>query len=141
MLECLDKLMFETIKRDLSQLVTSMYFVKPVSKEELLQSIEQMTIEAAASRGRNLTPMGIEPIPKRPHRKKRIRKKWMKKYGVNYRFNYSEQIPIESVEFTIELAPEFIKPEPDLDYKPHFGAYSSCLVDTAPLRANICTGE
>lgn len=140
MVDAIDKLVFETIKRDLSQLVTSMYLAEPVSEEELLQSIERMTIEAAAGRGRNLTPMGIEPIPKRPHRKKRIRKKWMKKYGVNYRFNYSEQIPIESVEFTIELAPEFIKPEPDLNYKPHFGAYSHCLVDDLHC-ANFCTGE
>lgn len=142
MFESLDKLMFKAIENEISSAVTrAMCSAKPVSEEELLQSIERMTIEAAAHAGRKLTPMGVKPIPKRPHRKKRIRKKWMKKYGVNYRFNYSEQIPIENVEFTLEFIPEPIEPEPDLNYKPHFGAYGSCLVDTTPLRANICTGE
>lgn len=140
--ESLDNLMLKAIKNEISSVAASaMYSVKPLSEEEFLQSINKLTVEAAARSGRQLTPMGIKPIPKRPHRKKRIRKKWMKKYGVNYRFDYSEQIPIENVEFTLEFIPEPIEPELDLNYKPHFGAYSSCLVDTTPLCANICTGE
>lgn len=51
------------------------------------------------------SPTLVTVRPRRPHRKKRIRKKWRKRYGVNYVYSVSYMIPIDKstrISFTTE---------------------------------------
>lgn len=128
--------LFEDAK--FQKLVSEVHNFNPaIGTSELAESVdvlnkltEQVALSAIIEQCGSPTLVNVIAKPKRPHRKKRIRKKWMKRYGVKYTYGLSYEIPIK------QLDP--MKPIGDTVYvfKPH--VYPGSLVlSPEPLYANI----